>query len=195
MGVKTKTFGMPPFLPNKALTRFGVGLVGKKGGLEWHHVRYSMNVDVASCFLYWRCSRTSSETLCLEVGSHPQPGTVKTVARDELLRSVDKKLVKHMRSSFGRCLFDTLFCSEVDFLLQRRYSASLEQRNQTTWLLDVLSLGVETSQWGILFEQGQSLISKDCIVTYTVLHHIPKCACTVVFRCLTYVCSRRCREL
>ena len=145
LGVKTKTFGMPPFLPNKALTGFGVGLVGKKGGLEWHHVRYSMNVDVASSFLCWRFQRTSSETLCLEVGSHPQPGTVKTVARDELLRSVDKKLVKHFRSTFGRCLFDKLFCSGVDFLLQRRNGASLEQRNQT-WLLDVLSLGVETSQ-------------------------------------------------
>lgn len=81
LGVKTKTLGMSPFLPNKALTRFGVGLVGKKGGLEWHHV-------------FWRFSRISSDTLCLEVGSHPQPGTVKTVARDELLHSVDKKLVK-----------------------------------------------------------------------------------------------------
>ena len=122
--VRTKTFGMPPFLPNKALTRFGVGLVGKKGRLEWHHVRYSMNVDVASCFLYCRFSRTSSETLCLEVGSHPQPGTVKTVARDELLRSVDKKLVKHLRSSFGRCLFDTLFCSEVDFFSSKEKQCS-----------------------------------------------------------------------
>lgn len=63
---------------------------------------------MASCFVFWRFSRTSSDTLCLEVGSHPQPGTVKTVARDELLHSVDKKLVKHFRSTFDRYLFNSL---------------------------------------------------------------------------------------
>lgn len=64
LGVKTKTFGMPPFLPNKALTRFGVGLVGKKGGLEWHHVSFSGDFQgpaVTHCAL--RLVRTRSQAL------------------------------------------------------------------------------------------------------------------------------------
>lgn len=108
----------------------------------FHHVSFGGDFQgPAAKYCALRLVRTRSQAL-------------KMVAKDELQHSIDKKLVKHFRSTFDTRLFNTLFCSELELFAAKEVgTVHLLCRGTNPcytlipkFLLEFLSLGVETSQ-------------------------------------------------